>query len=149
MYASFPTAAYMMSSVVPSTPNQAVVVGTLGFCLILIEFNRPGTILPGAIGLLLLLLGIASLSHHPPQAWAVCVFVSSMFLLLVSLRYRVAAWLLVCAALGLCAGLRGLEPKGPDEVALQVALPCGLLSGALSAVLAQIALRARRAKRIN
>ena len=55
------------------SPNHAIVIATFGLCLIFLEFNRPGRILPGASGLALLLLATASMLHHPLQPVAVAL----------------------------------------------------------------------------
>ena len=52
-------------------PNAAVVAGTFGCALILLEFNRPGNVLPAALGLLLLLLATGGLFAAGVQFWAV------------------------------------------------------------------------------
>ena len=64
------------------SPDAAALILTVSLALIAFELNRPGSILPGALGLLLSLLATASLAQHHPRPEPVLQFVVSMALLL-------------------------------------------------------------------
>ncbi len=133
-----------------ASPDAAVVLAAVGVCLIFLELNRPGSILPGAVGLLLVLLAVSALSRSAIQPWALVLLLGSAGALLLNVWYKVQLWLLVLATLTLTAGIRFLvPPMGARGVHTPVALACGVAVGALGAFLSRVALRARRAKRVN
>ncbi len=132
------------------SPDAAILLATAGLCLIFLELNRPGSILPGAVGLLLVLLAASVLLRYPLQAWAEALMLLSTAILLGNLWRSVPLWLLGFAALGLGAASRFLVSAGADrQVHMAVALPCGIAVGGLGAFLSRVAFRARRAKRVN
>jgi membrane-bound serine protease (ClpP class) len=132
------------------SPNIAVLLLTLGFALIALELNRPGLILPGAAGLLLALLSIASLLRFHPSAEALLEIVASMALLLLQFR-RTALWIVACSAtIVLTLGLVSLLPPTAGlEVSPWIAVPCGLFLGVGITVLTRIARRARQNKGLD
>lgn len=132
------------------SPDAAVILGTLGICLGLFEFNRPGRILPGSLGLLLLLFACASLSAHAIRASAALLVFAAFAVLVLNAWRRIPAWALAPATLALIAGLKFLVPnRASVSVHTLTALVCGALLGSLTAVLTRIAYRARRSKALN
>ncbi len=139
-----------LSSLAHLSPDAAVLLATAGLCLIFLELNRPGLVLPGAGGLLVLLLAAAVLLRYPFRGWAIALLVLSTATLLGNLWRRLPLWMLGSATLGLAAAARFLVSPGADrQVHTAVALPCGVAIGGLGAALSRVALRARRAKRVN
>ena len=130
------------------TLNQAVLLGTLGICLGFIECNRPGRILPGAVGLLLFLFSCARLAHAGLHPAALLVLAVAILTLLGNLLRSLPAWVLMVATACLVAGLH-LLPSREAMIPFRIALPCGTILGGLSAVLTRIAFRARRAKALD
>lgn len=130
------------------SPNQALLICTVGICLIFLELNRPGRIIPGAVGLALCLLSGSSLAKHAvqPICVVVLVFVTGIFVL--QLWKALPLWLIGCSAAALIVSLRLLIANTP-AVSSSVALTCGLVVGLLSTVLARIALSARRLKAVH
>jgi membrane-bound ClpP family serine protease len=51
----------LIGGVLHSSPDAAVLLLTVGLLLVCVELNRPGWIVPGGVGLLLLLFAVASL----------------------------------------------------------------------------------------
>lgn len=129
-------------------PNQALVIASAGVCLIFLELNRPGRILPGAAGLALLLLSAASLAHQALQPVSLCALLLALAVLAAQLWKALPWWLAACATVGLVAALRYL-PAHRGEISLATALTCGLSLGLLSTALARIALRARQLKAVH
>lgn len=134
----------MSSFVAGISPNAAVVLLSIGLALIAIELNRPGSILPGPLGLLVSLLAIASLLGRHPQIWAVVVLVLGSATLLAQLRTNLPAWAASLATLALFCGFLWLFPFGASGcVHPAVAALCAFFLGAGTTVLTRIARRAR------
>jgi membrane-bound serine protease (ClpP class) len=126
------------------TPTSAICLLTLGVLLIFIELNRPGRVIPGAIGLLLALLAVPSLSIAPhPPAW-LTLFATPVILIGLGLRRRVPTIIFAAATLALALAFTMLQ-----GVPWELAAACGILLGTVSSVLAHIAHRARRNKGLD
>ncbi len=140
----------LQAALLRASPDAAVMAGTLGIFLIFLELNRPGRILPGAFGLLLVLLAASALGGHGVELWPALLLLASTLVLLLNLVWRLPLWLLTVAVAGLCFGMRLLLRPGLDaQVHIPVAVCCGLVLGASGAFLSRVAVRARRAKRVN
>ena len=132
------------------SPNTAVVLLTVGLALIAIELNRPGSILPGALGLLLSLLAAASLGHHDPRPGPVILFIASLVLLLLQARRPLLWTLPVTATSVLVLSIGMLLPSTAQPgISPWLALLCGLFLGAGITVLTRIARRARQNKGLD
>jgi membrane-bound ClpP family serine protease len=132
------------------SPNAAILIFTVGVALIAVELNRPGSILPGAIGLLLTLLAAASLWPRHPNPAAVLQIIGSMAVLLVQVR-RTVVWLVSAAAtMLLIVSITKLLPSATEpRISLWTALVSGLVLGAGTTVLTRIARRARQNKGLD
>jgi len=127
------------------TPDQAVLLLTLGLALIYLELNRPGWIIPGALGLLATLLAAAALLHDGINTVAAVLCTTAAALLALGLRRSVPNTVAAAATLALTLGLTRLNPA----MHAAVAAPCGLLIGAGTTLLTGIARRARRNKGLD
>ena len=131
-------------------PGTAVLLATLGTCLIFLEFNRPGRILPGASGLLLVLLSAGSLLRVGVRPWAAALVLLSAAVLAGNAWRPVPISLLGLAAAGGMVGLRFLPAAAhAQDVSTTTALFCGAILGLLSTALTRVAYRARRAKALD
>ncbi len=130
-------------------PDGAVLLATLGLCLIAWELNRPGMILPGAGGLLLVLFAGAALGVYPLHGAALVALLAAGAVLAANLWRRLPGWLLALAVLALIVGLRLLVAPASTGVQPWCAVVCGGLVGGGGAVLSRIAWSARRAKAVN
>lgn len=138
------------------SPDAAILLLTLGVLLVYVELNRPGAILPGALGLTLLLLSIASLLRFDLSATGLVLVLTAGALLLLDLLRPTPPLVAAAATLALCLGL-GLDKlvapvvAAPARVRLHalVALPCGLVLGVGTSVLTRIARRARANKAVD
>src|ERR1700751_3578366 len=112
------------------SPNAAVLILTAGLALIALELNRPGSILPGALGLLLTLLAAASLVQHHPRPEPVFQFIVSMALLLLQAR-RPLLWIIPASAtIILVLSIGTLLPLAVHpRIDLWIAILCGLFLG--------------------
>ena len=68
-------------------PNIALLLLVGGALLIYLEFNAPGTIVPGALGTLMVLLAIFALNLLPIRYTAVLLLVAAMVLLLLEAKF--------------------------------------------------------------
>lgn len=125
-------------------PNTAVVLLTLGIALIYLELNRPGSILPGAFGLIAVLLSIASLTARGLQPAGVLLILTGVALLGVDLLRPTNIFVALAATFALVLGLRGLlTPSCCPSIAFPVYFGCGVLLGGATSCLTRIARRAR------
>lgn len=132
------------------SPDAAVLVATLGLGLITVELNRPGLVVPGAAGILLILFAMASLIPALLNPGAVAVLGLAFVTVLLNVWYRLPVWLLAAATLALIVALRLLVvPRGETPVSWPVAAGCGLAVGVAGSWLSRAALRARRAKAVH
>ena len=132
------------------TPDAAVLVGTAGICLGLLEFNRPGRILPGALGLLLFLFASAAFLDRGIRPSAAMILLLVVAIFVANAWRRVPVWALAAATLALIAALRLLSPPtAPVRVHTPVAILAGTVLGSLTGILTRIAYRARRSKALD
>ncbi len=131
-----------------ANPDLAVLLLVAGALLIYLEFNVPGTIVPGALGTLLLLLGAFGLNLLPVRHTAVALLLAAVVLIVLEAKFT-SHGILAAAGIGcLIFGLATLvdAPIAELRVHLSTAISCGLGFGGISFFLAWIALRARRNK---
>jgi len=131
-----------------ASPDFAVLLIVAGGLLIYLEFNVPGTIVPGALGTLLVLLGAFGLDLLPVRHTAVALLVAAFVLIVLEAKFTSHG---VLAAVGIACLIFGLAtlvdaPIAELRVHLSTAIAAGLGFGGISFFLAWIALRARRNK---
>lgn len=132
------------------SPDGSVLLFTLGVLLIYVELNRPGSILPGAVGLLLALLAVAPLLHQRLNPVAGLAIVGGVLLLGRGLRRSTSAITPVVATICLVAGLLELvRGDGSARVHAGVAAVCGVVLGLGTWMLTRIARRARLNKGLD
>lgn len=131
-------------------PDFAVICLVLGGLFLYVEFNVPGTIIPGALGTLLVLLALFGLNLLPIRHTAVILLLGSVALLVLELKQPSHGVLGSAAILCLVLGLATLvdSPIPEMRVHLAIAIAAGVGFGGISAALAWIALRARRGKQL-
>jgi len=129
-------------------PNVAVLLLVLGALLIYLEFNVPGTVVPGSIGTLLVVLGLFGLNLLPVRHTAIVLLVAAFVLMLLEAKFTSHGVLALAGITSLVVGLATLVdgPIPELRVHTSTALGAGLGFGAISFGLAWIALRARRSK---
>jgi membrane-bound ClpP family serine protease len=132
------------------SPDAAVLILTAGLALIALELNRPGSIVPGAFGLLLSLLATASLAQHHPRLEPVVQFIASMALLLLQAR-RPLLWIIPASAtiLLILSMSTLVPPTAQPGISPWIALLCGVFLGSGTTVLTRIARRARQNKGLD
>lgn len=131
-----------------ANPDFAVLLMVIGGLLVYLEFNVPGTIVPGALGTLCVLLGAFGLNLLPVRHTALALLFAAVVLILLETKFASHGLLgtvgTACLVFGLATLVDG--PIAEQRVHLATALAAGFGFGAISFFLATIALRARRNK---
>lgn len=130
-------------------PNIAYLLLMLGFYGILFELQNPGAILPGVVGAIFLVLAFMALSALPVNAAGVALLVLGVGFLLAEIKVQSHGVLGVGGAIALAAGGLLLFDDSAVRVAVPVVIACTAMTVAFFAVLAWLALRARRSVRVN
>ncbi len=129
-------------------PNLAVLLLIAGALLIYLEFHVPGTIVPGSLGTLLVLLSLFALNLLPIQATAAALLISALVLLLLEVKFSSHGVLalagIVCLVLGLLTLVNGPIPE--MRVHWATALGAGIGFGGITFFMTALAVRARRNK---
>ena len=140
----------MLRAMAQLSPDAAILAITMGVVLIYVELNRPGWIVSGAVGLLAVLFGVASLLRMELNAGAVVLVGSAMAVLAVGLRRRTTALVAAAATVALVLGLGQLVAgPGAERVDPLAALAGGVVIGAGTSILTRIARRARTNKGLD
>ena len=134
-----------------TSPDLDVLLLLCGGLLIYLEFNVPGTIVPGALGTLMVLLAIFGLNLLPIQHTAILLLFAALALMVLEAKFAshgiLGAVGVVCLVFGLATLVNGPTPD--LRVHFGVAAGAGIGFGIITFGLAWIALKARRAKRLT
>ena len=129
-------------------PNLAVLILIIGGLLIYLEFNTPGTIIPGALGTLLVLVALFSLNLLPVRYTAVMLIIAAFALLLLEAKFAshgvLASAGILCLVFGLLTLVAGPIPE--LRVHPATAIAAGIAFGLITVFLVRIAIRARHNK---
>ena len=131
-----------------TNPDVAVLLLILGALLIYLEFNVPGTIVPGSLGTLFVLLSLFGLNLLPIRHTAIVLLLAAFVLMLLEAKFGGHGVLAAAGIVALIFGLATLVDGPIPELRVHpaTALGAGLGFGAISFGLAWIALKARRGK---
>jgi membrane-bound serine protease (ClpP class) len=131
-----------------TNPDVAVLLLVLGGLLIYLEFNVPGTVVPGSIGTLFVLLSLFGLNLLPIHHTAIVLLLAAFVLMLLEAKYGGHGVLALSGIIALIFGLATLVDGPIPELRVHpaTAVGAGLGFGAISFGLAWIALKARRGK---
>jgi membrane-bound serine protease (ClpP class) len=131
-----------------TNPDIAVLLLVLGGLLIYLEFNVPGTVVPGALGTFLVLLSLFGLNLLPIRHTAIALLLAAVVLILLEAKFGGHGMLALAGVVSLVFGLATLVDGPIPELRVHTAtaIGAGLGFGAISFGLAWIALRARRGK---
>jgi membrane-bound serine protease (ClpP class) len=129
-------------------PNLAVLILVVGGLLIYLEFNAPGTIIPGALGTLLVLTALFALNLLPVRYTAVMLLLAAFALLVLEAKFPSHGVLGVVGIAALIFGTLTLVagPIPELQVGVATAVACGIAFGLVTAFLVRIAILARRNK---
>ncbi len=129
-------------------PNIALLLLVGGGLLIYLEFNAPGTIVPGALGTLMVLLAIFGLDLLPIRYTAVMLLAAAMVLLLLEAKFGGHGALAIAGIVCLTFGTLTLVAAPVPEMAISpwVAFAVSAAFGCITVFLVRIAVRSRRVK---
>jgi membrane-bound serine protease (ClpP class) len=131
-----------------ASPDIAVMLIVLGGLLIYLEFNVPGTVVPGSLGTLFVLLGLFGLNLLPVRHTAIILLIAAIVLMALETKFHshgaLALTGIICLVFGLATLVDGPIPE--LQVHTGTAIAAGLGFGTISFGLAWIALKARRGK---
>lgn len=129
-------------------PNIALLLLVAGALLIYLEFNTPGTIVPGTLGTVLVLLAIFGLNLLPIRYTAVLLLVAGMALLVLEAKFGGHGALAVAGIACLMFGMLTLvaAPVPQMGVSPWVAIGVSLGFGGITVFLLRLVVRARKRK---
>jgi len=129
-------------------PNIALLFLVGGALLIYLEFNTPGTIVPGALGTLMVLLAIFALDLLPIRYTSVLLLVAAFGLLVLEAKFGGHGALAIAGIVCLTFGTLTLVVAPIPEMAINpwVAFAVSAGFGGITVFLVRLAVRARRMK---
>ncbi len=129
-------------------PNIALLFLVGGALLIYLEFNTPGTIVPGALGTLMVLLAVFALNLLPIRYTAVLLLIGGGVLFVLEAKFGGHGVLAIAGIVCLTFGMLTLvaAPVPQMGVSPYVAISVSLAFGAITLFLVRLAVRARRRK---
>ena len=129
-------------------PNLAVLILLAGGLLIYLEFNTPGTIIPGALGTLLVLLALFSLNLLPVRYTSLALILGAIILMVLEAKFPSHGILAAAGTVALVLGTLTLVAGPIPEMRVQMAtaIATGLAFGLITTFLVRIALIARHNK---
>ena len=129
-------------------PNIALLMLVGGALLIYLEFNTPGTIVPGALGTLMVLLAIFGLNLLPIRYTAVLLLVAALGLLVLEAKVGGHGALAIAGIVCLTFGMLTLiaAPVPEMEINPLIAIAVSAAFGVITVFLLRLAWRARRMK---
>ncbi len=129
-------------------PNIALLFLVCGALLIYLEFNAPGTIVPGALGTLMVLLAVFGLDLLPIRFTSVLLLVAALVLLLLEAKFGGHGALAIAGIVCLTFGTLTLVAAPIPELAINVWVAIGVSAGfgTITVFLIRLAVRARRLK---
>jgi membrane-bound serine protease (ClpP class) len=129
-------------------PNIALLFLIGGALLIYLEFNTPGTIVPGTLGTLMVLLAIFALNLLPIRYTAVLLLLAALVLLLLEAKFGGHGALAIAGIVCLTFGTLTLVAAPIPQLAVNpwVAFAVSAAFGVITVWLVQLAMRARRRK---
>ncbi|GGA66354.1 serine protease [Edaphobacter acidisoli] len=133
-----------------TNPNLAVLLLVVGGLLIYLEFNVPGTIVPGTLGTLFVLLALFGLDLLPIRHTAILLLIAAIVLMVLETKFASHGILALTGTIALVFGLATLvdAPIPQLRVHLATALGAGIGFGAISFGLAYLAFKAYRNKHL-
>lgn len=129
-------------------PNIALLFLVGGALLIYLEFNTPGTIVPGALGTLMVLLAIFALNLLPIRYTAVLLLIAALVLLVLEAKFgghgALAIAGIVCLTFGTLTLVAAPVPQMGVSPAVAISVSIGF--GLITVFLVRLATRARKRK---
>jgi membrane-bound serine protease (ClpP class) len=131
-----------------ANPNLALLLLVGGALLIYLEFNVPGTIVPGALGTVMVLLAVFALDLLPIRHTAILLLIAAAVLMLLEVKFTSHGILALAGIACLAFGTLTLIDAPIPELAIQPSIAIALCVGfgIITFSLLRLAVRARRNK---
>ena len=131
-------------------PDATLLLFTTGILLLYVEINRPGLILPGAVGLTVTLLALAHALRAglPPRAAAAGLLATALLALSTRARPRLLLAVIASGAL-FYAFCNAVPISGRDLRHICLPIVCAVVLGPGTFLLTTIAARARQNKGLD
>ena len=132
-------------------PNLALLLLAAGVLLIYVEFHVPGTIVPGAMGTVMVLLALFALNLLPVRHTALALLVAGVVLLALEIKFASHGALALAGTVALAAGLMTLVDAPVEQLRVRpgVAIGVSVALGGLTVFLLRLAMRAKRRKALT
>ncbi len=129
-------------------PNIALLFLVGGALLIYLEFNVPGTIVPGTLGTLMVLVAVFALNLLPIRYTAVLLLVAAIALLILEAKFGGHGALAIAGILCLAFGTLTLVAAPVPEMSVSplVAIAVSIGFGGITVFLVRLVVRARQRK---
>ena len=129
-------------------PNIAFILLAIGALALYAEFNHPGAVIPGTVGVVFILLAAFALNLLPVRFAAIVLILGAFVLFALEAKFATHGVLTIGGiTLLVIGGLLLVDAPIPEmRVRLATALSVGIPLGAITAYLMSIAVRARRNK---
>jgi membrane-bound serine protease (ClpP class) len=129
-------------------PNIALLFLVGGALLIYLEFNSPGTIVPGTLGTLMVLLAVFALNLLPVRYTAVLLLLAAMVLLVLEAKVGGHGVLAIAGIVCLTFGMLTLVAAPVPEMGVSpwIAISVSAAFGAITVFLVRLVVRARKRK---
>jgi membrane-bound serine protease (ClpP class) len=129
-------------------PNIAFILLSVGMLAVYVEFNHPGAVIPGVVGLFCILLAVFAFNLLPTRFAGVAMIVAAVVLFVLEAKLAAHGVLAVSGVVMMTLGALLLvdSPIPELRVHLATALAVSIPFGAITVFLLTIALRARRNK---
>lgn len=134
-----------------ANPNIALMLLVGGALLIYLEFNVPGTIVPGALGTVMVLLAVFALDLLPIRHTAVLLLLAAGVLLVLELKFASHGILALAGIACLAFGTLTLIDAPIPELAIQpvIAIALCIAFGLITFLLLRLALHGHRNKALT
>ena len=129
-------------------PNIALILLVVGALAIYVEFSSPGMVAPGAIGAILVLLGLSALSVLPINWLGAALLLLAVTLFVLEAKFAAHGVLAVAGAISMVLGAVMLVDSPLPEMRIHwsTALSLAVPFSAISVLLLSLVIRARRSK---
>lgn len=129
-------------------PDLALFLLVAGALLIYLEFNTPGTIIPGSLGALMVMVSLFALNLLPLRYTSVMLLIGGFVLLVLEAKFASHGIVAVCGILAMVFGAITLVNAPIPELRVHPATAAALAIGfgVITLVLVRLAIRARQNK---
>jgi membrane-bound serine protease (ClpP class) len=131
-------------------PDTAFVLVITGIVLICGEFVRPGSVIPGVLGSIATLCGVAGLMHFPLDWRGAALLMASVPCFGAEAAFRMRGAAILAGTAALIAGALLLIPVNPARARIHpfTAVGCAIPFACILTFLFSVAVRARRNKSV-